>query len=776
MASESAERRGGMVRRIGGRVALVAFGVVAGLVLLEVVLQVGALIVRANTSPAGTSWLTGHRRVVTLGDSNTYGVYLDNRDLAYPKRFEQLWNASSGVDPIEVVNLGYPGTNSSQARIVLRHAIETLHPDVVTVMVGVNDWWTETRPVEELERTARATTWLWQHSRVYRLLYMIRRAGQAPSVEFTDHWGGRLKGGAMMRIDGAELPLTYKPGHGGGDFLGTLVPNLKGMVDDARQAGVELVVLTYVPSYGLYGAASRFIRQVTADTGARLVDVGTALLAECPKGSCPLVYPDGHLNDAGHERTARVLVDTLRASPPVPDRASAGADLPGGRPGAPASVAQPLRTMAGRNVVVLVVDALRADHMGFLGDPRRLTPFLDSLAARSVVFHRAYAAAPHTVASVASLLTSRLPAGHGALWFASTLPEAEVTLPEVLHEHGYATGVFSGSVLFKGFDQGCDARAIVTEPDGAGGHVPRTNSPAMAWWKRLPVHDGRHQPAFVYLHYMDVRAPYNPVGFAAGRLVAVNQRALARSYDPRNDVEVRDLRDVYAASVANIDRELRDFLTSYGPRDLLDDAVLVVTGDHGEDLGEHDIVGHGRTLYETALHVPLLIHLPGQTERVDVDEVVSLLDVAPTLLDVVGVSSPSSFTGRALAPAGERPAQASTLVDTLRRRWDDPVGADSEDLLIGVDGGSPMALHRRAVVRGWHKLIVGADGAHAYYDLQSDPGELHPDALTHPERAVLERALARMEADGTRNARPRKWGIVDATTRTQLRALGYGTE
>src|SRR5262249_49751859 len=148
--------------------------------------------------------LLGHRRIVTIGDSNTYGVWLTDRSQAYPSVLEELWNATPGAPPLEVINLGYPGTNSSVARNILREALVELRPDLVTVMIGTNDWWTVVVPLQVPDW--RTTLWnrLWRWSRVYRLLFMIRRAHQTPAW-FTDESGDRTVAHATAHLGDATL-------------------------------------------------------------------------------------------------------------------------------------------------------------------------------------------------------------------------------------------------------------------------------------------------------------------------------------------------------------------------------------------------------------------------------------------------------------------------------------------------------------------------------------------------------------------------------------------
>ena len=314
----SAPRPRSLLRELGARFGLVVFGLVAGFLLLEVGLQVSAVLLRPSMRHGAASATTGSRRIVTIGDSNTYGLWV-KKEQAYPRVLERLWNATPGAPSIEVVNLGFPGTNSSDARNIVREAIETFHPDLITVMVGANDWWTESHEVRDLDWRERMSMWLWGHSRVYRLLFMIGRAGQNPTVRVTDEHGVDATPGvaSVMHIGDASVDIGVQrrdqTRHVGENPFTEMEANLKAMLDDARRAGVEVVLVTYPATDRVYGAANDRIRNVATTAGVRLVDVAAAILPECPEAQCDLLLPDHHPTVAGHERTADILRAALMA-------------------------------------------------------------------------------------------------------------------------------------------------------------------------------------------------------------------------------------------------------------------------------------------------------------------------------------------------------------------------------------------------------------------------------------------------------------------------------
>jgi arylsulfatase A-like enzyme len=423
------------------------------------------------------------------------------------------------------------------------------------------------------------------------------------------------------------------------------------------------------------------------------------------------------------------------------------------------------------NVILVVLDAVRPDRLGCYGSDRGLTPFLDSLAERSIVFHRSYTAAPFTVASIASLLTSRWPSQHGIESFARVLAESEVTLPEVLHEHGYATGAFTANPLFRGFQQGFDETKIMLRS-----HADGVWNAAKRWL------DARgSQPVFLYLHLMEGHYPYEEVppdldwrrrrekrpDPAHANLTYFIGSHVQASPDDRAEVE-----DAYDGGIFLLDRRLRETFAGLRELGLLDNAVIVVTADHGEELGDHGTIGHGLALFETSTRVPLLLHLPGQAQRVDVDEVVSLTDLAPTLLDAVGLSSPSSFEGRPL----RRAIASADGRWSLRRLWWTiwpPQGSDARAAYSQIDRtDGDKVMHTAALVSGDGKVIVTVDGTRLYYDVKQDPDEQHPGALDGDGRARLDRAIAAVAKRAVRTT-PAEVRSLDEGTRKHLEALGY---
>jgi arylsulfatase len=442
------------------------------------------------------------------------------------------------------------------------------------------------------------------------------------------------------------------------------------------------------------------------------------------------------------------------------------------------------------NVLVVLVDALRADRLGCYGYERPLTPFLDSLAERGTVFLRAYSQASWTNPSIASLITSRYQSQHGITRFGAVLAESEVTLAESLKEGGYVTGGFSSNGLIGkqwGFGQGYDEyKPMLVRGDQ---DVPRTrwipfradfiNRLGLTWLDTLP---SGGPPVFLYMHYMETHTPYAPPegvwkrifpGRALPDLDVINDRFFMGNFVPLEESVLRDARDVYDAEVAAIDEGLRDLFGELEKRGFLQNAIVVVTADHGEEIMEHGHLAHKNSLYNEVIHVPLIVLVPNGTKRVDVSEVVSLVDVAPTLLDLASLARPAAFEGHSLAPL--LPAAPSGFFSRLRGGtngggWSGQP-AFSELFLTAEE--RRITQHERAVVRGSHKMIAGVGGEREFYDLDNDPLEKKPDALATAERAALEQALAAFKDHVSGAVAPRRTMEIDPDTKERMRALGY---
>lgn len=332
-------------RRALRLVSALAATLVATVLGFELLLQAAALVVGAAGRDPITGWVTGNTRILALGDSNTYGLFLPPEQ-SWPAQFEALWNAEIPAPKVEVVNLGYPGTNSSVLLKNLPGFLDTFRPDVVLVMVGVNDFWTDTVSRDDVAETLldRAAGWLRQHSRVYKLAYMVGRGFYDPEnldlgerstlpPEAIDTGTANRITEALLNSEKSDLSevrygdrkfaLGYTRGSGAHGDFDSLKNNLRSIVKEITDGGSYPILLTYPANKGAgYGRANQATREVAQQTGARMIDLGRAMAQGCPDPQkCPdLFFPDHHAKQPGYAIAARKLVTDLRAGGPLAAR------------------------------------------------------------------------------------------------------------------------------------------------------------------------------------------------------------------------------------------------------------------------------------------------------------------------------------------------------------------------------------------------------------------------------------------------------------------------
>lgn len=426
------------------------------------------------------------------------------------------------------------------------------------------------------------------------------------------------------------------------------------------------------------------------------------------------------------------------------------------------------------NLLLIVVDTLRRDYLGCYGQARDTSPSIDALAEQSVVFERAYATAPWTQPSVASLLTGRYPSSHGVDKLFEALPASAMTLAEVLGCSGYATAAVVSHFLIGprfGFDQGFE-RFQLTDAKGANEvSTPEVVANATEALRALAEQE---RPFFLLVHLFDPHHRYlrhEGADFAprsAGRLRGTeNINQLRQLRPPPGVKEVRFIRDLYAGEVRFSDAGIGEILAALDRLPRGKETLVVLTADHGEELFDRNWLGHTRTLYDELIHVPLMIRLldgEGAGERVDPP--VSLVALAPTLLELLGVDAPNGrYQGRSFARVlrgghGEDEAVYSEVDFATRRP---------------VPGEISKEVRRRALVRGNLKLIEDQfSGALELYDLGRDPRERENLAARDPAatRALLE-TLERRSIAAKRDVETPGSVAPTAEDSALLRELGY---
>ena len=387
------------------------------------------------------------------------------------------------------------------------------------------------------------------------------------------------------------------------------------------------------------------------------------------------------------------------------------------------------------NVVLIVVDDLRADHVSSYGYHRETAPFVDELAQQGVLFENAISQSSWTKTSVASILSSLNPDAHGVHRANDVLSHDLVLLPELLQEAGYRTFCVHGNPWMDrqfGFNQGFDYYVYSHwhNEDMSGERVMRE---AIKWLGSEP-----EEPFFLYLHFMDVHAPFvAPTGYG---VFGDGQEG------------------AYDASILYVDTQLRELHDELGALGVLDDTWFVFTSDHGEEFGEHgDASGHGRTLYREVLDVPLIFYHPRRDlKEKRIARQVRLIDVAPTILDLAGISTPEAMQGGSLRANLEGDPRGAPLLAVSR------VGSEGIDLFSFT---TPQ-----------HKYVLDlGTGVEELYDRSRDPLESENIASRYPD--VVERL--RRQAQTIRETEQARRGVsetlteIDEELREALRALGY---
>jgi arylsulfatase len=339
--------------------------------------------------------------------------------------------------------------------------------------------------------------------------------------------------------------------------------------------------------------------------------------------------------------------------------------------------------LAGHDLILINIDALRADHLGCYGYLRDTSPFMDSLCREGVVFERASAGSSYTRESVAALFTGRLPSKTGAIgWRAAPTP-LHPTLAERLRARGYRTGFLSNTVMLRnpGFTRGFDTVSHLPRRWNLSGEGPRLSAAALDF-----VREAAPERFFLYLHYLDPHGPYQPAPRFHRRLAerpSADRLALYDDVAPRlaelraqgfgpGDPRFDDLVTRYDAEIAATDEALRQLFRGLAELGALDDTLVVITADHGEEFLEHDFVEHGWTLYEEVLRVPLIFVSPAALQPARVASRASHVDLVPTFLTLLGVPDDGSeFDGSPLFEAtaegaipavNERPRIAELLI------------------------------------------------------------------------------------------------------------------
>jgi len=417
------------------------------------------------------------------------------------------------------------------------------------------------------------------------------------------------------------------------------------------------------------------------------------------------------------------------------------------------------------NVVVYIVDTLRSDSLGSYGNERISTPHIDAVAREGVVFEQATSPSAWTRASVATLLTGVDPPAHGAVDRRDALPHDLLTLGERLRAHGYASAFITSNPnvgSFFGFGRGFDdiielygrREPGIVRVEELIADSAQVSASALDWLDRAA------RPFFLVVLCIDPHSPYTPPDefdrFAGtspatdidGSQAALQRRDLTAAHRAR-------IRSLYDAEIAYTDASFGTLVEGLDERGVLDDTLLVVTSDHGEEFWERGMRGHGRSLAEAAIRIPLIIRFPHSPRVVAGSrrtDPAGLDDLVPSVLDLLGLPRDEALPGRALfGEADPTPTFASLSLE-----------------------GHAIAAAREP---RWKLVWDLTTDSRALYDLASDPLEQSPVAVETSRQAIaaegrLRQAIAQGLAD-RRTHDDAEVGPLPAEIEATLRALGY---
>ena len=462
-----------------------------------------------------------------------------------------------------------------------------------------------------------------------------------------------------------------------------------------------------------------------------------------------------------------------------------------------------------KNVIIIVVDCLRADHLGCYGYARNVSPFLDSIASSGVRFENCIAPSSWTIPSVVSLFTGVYPQQHGMNKRRTIMPEGLATLQEIMSKQGMMTAAFipnpslaSLSGHAKGFDHYFDYYVQQTFKEYVASRLfflnavlhfkndlfypyPVEHRGARWWSVGFPPFDHEKRsaervtndvlrwiqtyddkPFYAYVHYMDVHCPYDTFWYPLYN---------SQLYPSQNLKEKRI--NIYDGRIVYVDQQIKRIWEELRRLNLSDNTLLIVTADHGEELYDHEGTGHCTTLYEELIRVPLILFNPSLSQMGQrLEQQVQLIDLPVTVLDFLGLRVPEQMKGKSLLPLiGDtppltEPAYALSYTTRGRKNLKTKEGRELWKKRIWDQGGVLTSLR---FDNAW-KIIIGDDGQTELFNLKEDKSEQND--LKKKEQLIVEDLKGRLreESSALKSFVPTvEKQTLSPDTRNRLKALGY---
>lgn len=373
------------------------------------------------------------------------------------------------------------------------------------------------------------------------------------------------------------------------------------------------------------------------------------------------------------------------------------------------------------SVVLIVIDALRADHLSCYGYRMNTTPSIDALAEQGTLFEKFFTSLPMTQPSFATLFTSLHPISHGITLNGKALSPRATTLAEILQNNGYQTGAVVGAFNMDsvfGLDQGFQFYDDAMNSNNRGKRkrwersALEVNLVAFEWLSTI----SRKSPFFLFVHYFEPHKPYTP----SPEIVPV-------SPDAAN--ELNKTVAMYNGEISAADAAVGQLIQKLNDRKLLDQTLIVLTADHGEGLGEHDWYGHIWRIYDETMRVPFIMAGPQIPEGRRVNVALQSIDFAPTVLNYLRISPPVPQQGQSFLNVWNHP-------DEIRQ----PVFLEKASAPQGSRGfrGWKKFPHAQWAIRtNAEKFIWSDDGNYEFYDLENDPEELRNLFPLEKDKAML---------------------------------------
>ena len=425
------------------------------------------------------------------------------------------------------------------------------------------------------------------------------------------------------------------------------------------------------------------------------------------------------------------------------------------------------------NVILIAVDTLAAQNLGFMGYDRDTSPFIDELAGKSVVFDRAYTAKALTLPAFTSMFSGSHPDSHNVQGNGRNLPSDLDLLTGVIRERGFLTVGFPASHVISaryGINKGftyyfpCPAYEI---PASTVIQKTRTflEGPRV---ENEPCYLDETDPLYMFIHFFDTHTDYNPSPAITGNFVDPSYDGIVdgtigvfeqfNAYEIEFDeADYRRTRDLYDAEIRSFDDQLRDLFSLLERTGLYENSLIVFTADHGENLGEHHYITHGHP-YEPGLHIPLFFHFPNDLGAgTRIDSLIEITDILPTILDLVGGEIPEGIDGHSLLPLIEDPSGES---------------GGGRDYLLACGGLNDERKRTYSIFDGQYRLIkdIRWSEESLLYDVTVDPKETTDLAESEPAYVeVFEISIEYI----TQGVLPEEPVEYDPETEEMLRSLGY---